>query len=68
MKFKKMLSMFIVIILVITVLAGCGGKKSSTLYDGEYEMDPVLNPLGSEYICKEPVELEIMMASIGRVV
>lgn len=67
MKFKKMLSMFIVIILVITVLAGCGGKKSSTLYDGEYEMDPVLNPLGSEYICKEPVELEIMMASNGNV-
>ena len=67
MKFKRILSTVVTIGIILAVLSGCGTKKSSGLYDGPYEMDPVLNPLGSETICKEPVELEIMIQANGNV-
>ena len=67
MKFKKLLSIVVAITIILAVLSGCGGKKEKSLYDGEYSMDPVLNPLGSETICKEPVELEIMIPANGNV-
>jgi len=66
MNLKKLLCLTIAITMLITALSGCGNKSGNNA-TGPYEMDPVLNPLGSEYICKEPVELEIMMASNGNV-
>ena len=68
MKTKKLLSMIIAVAMIVTPLSGCGPEDYGTdLYDGEYVMDPVLNPLGSETICKEPVELEIMISANGNV-
>ena len=66
MKLKKLLCLTIAITMLITALSGCGNKSGNNA-TGPYEMDPVLNPLGSEIICKEPVELEIMMAANGNV-
>ena len=62
MRTKKILSMLMVVAMTFTVLSGCSPAKKTgkVLYDGEYTMDPVLNPLGSDTICKETVELEIM--------
>lgn len=67
MKFKKLLSMVMAVAIILAALSGCGAKNSTGLYDGDYEIDPVLNPLGSDIICKEPVELEIMIAANGNV-
>ena len=67
MKLKKLLSMIMSAAMVLTALSGCGAKKGSVANGGPYEMDPVLNPLGSEIICKEPVDLEFMMSSNGNV-
>lgn len=67
MKTKKILTLIIAVAMILTVLSGCGPEYGSDLYDGEYTIDPVLNPLGSEIICKEPVELEIMIAANGNV-
>ena len=67
MKLRKMLSIMLALSMVLTVLAGCGTKNENSMYNGDYEIDSVLNPLGSEYICKEPVELEIMIAANGNV-
>ncbi len=62
MRTKKFLSILMVVVMTLTFFSGCGPAKKSgrVLYDGEYTMDPVLNPLGSDTICKETVELEIM--------
>ena len=68
MNFKKLLTLIMVVAMIVTALSGCGSKKGSDLYDGEYTIDPVLNPLGSEFICKEPVELEVMIAANGNVI
>ena len=66
---KKIISMLMVVTMILTVLSGCSPAKKpgKVLYDGEYTMDPVLNPLGSDTICKETVELEIMTVSNGNV-
>lgn len=69
---KKLRLVALMLVLAMTVMAslsGCGpkagGGKSAS---GDYVMDPVLNPLGSETICKETVELEFMMSKNGTVV
>ncbi|MBQ7953995.1 MAG: extracellular solute-binding protein, partial [Clostridia bacterium] len=67
MKMKRQLSIILALVMILTVLSGCGPKKKNSLYDGEYTIDPVLNPLGSDIICKEPVELEVMITSNGKV-
>ncbi|MEE1043186.1 MAG: extracellular solute-binding protein, partial [Clostridia bacterium] len=69
---KKLRLIALMLVLAMTVIAslsGCGPKKS--LVDGtsgDYVMDPVLNPLGSETICKETVTLEFMMGKAGTVI
>ncbi len=69
---KKLRLVALMLVLAMTVMAslsGCGPKKGGgESASGEYVMDPVLNPLGSETICKETVELEIMMGKDGTVV
>jgi len=67
MKIKKITLMFVIVAMILTAFSGCGPKSGNGLYDGDYVMDPVLNPLGSEFICKEPVELELMIAANGNV-
>jgi len=69
MKMRKILSLFMAVAMTLTVLSGCGPAKKdgNGLYDGEYTIDPILNPLGSETICKETVELEIMTVGNGNV-
>lgn len=67
MKMKKMLSMIVAMSMIITALSGCGKNGSLGISDEPYEIDPVLNPLGSEIICKEPVELEVMIGAAGDV-
>lgn len=72
MKMKRFLSLFMATVMVLTILSGCGPKTATNddggFFDGEYVMDPILNPLGSEVICKEPVELEIMTVGNGNVI
>lgn len=59
----RLVALMLVLAMAFTLsLSGCtpkgnDGKSAS----GDYVMDPILNPLGSETICKETVELEFMM-------
>ena len=55
--------MIVTVAVIVDTLSGWGPKGGKDLYDGDYVMDHVLNPLGSEIIYKEPVELEIMIAA-----
>jgi len=70
MKSKKRLAilMLVSVMLIMTSLSGCGGKVIEENVSGDYVMDEVLNPLGSDIICKETVELEFMMPQFGQVV
>lgn len=69
---KKLRLIALVLVLAMTVMAslsGCGSKKGLVKgTSGDYVMDPVLNPLGSETICKETVTLEFMMGKSGSVI
>lgn len=53
-------------VLVVLSVSGCRNTNDGKVSD--YTMDPVLNELGSETICKEKVELEFMLAQSGSVV
>ncbi len=59
----RLVALMLVMSMALTLaLSGCGPKDDSGLStSGDYVMDPVLNPLGSETICKETVELEFML-------
>lgn len=66
---KRLISLFVVCaMLIMATLSGCGGNGAGGSASGDYVMDEVLNPLGSDVICKEPVELEIMLAQRGQVI
>jgi len=68
---KKLRLVALVLVLAMTItasLAGCTKKPTDGLASGDYVMDPVLNPLGSETICKETVTLEFMMGKNGTVI
>ena len=64
---KKLVALMLVVaMLIMASLSGCG-SKNATGVNGEYVMDDVLNPLGSDVICKEKVTLEFMMGNNGAV-
>ncbi len=67
---KKLRTVALLLTLVMTLtvaLSGCtqGGGGAS---DDDYVMDPILNELGSETICKEPVDISLMIAQSGNVI
>lgn len=66
-KLKVGLFLLLVMTIVVSSLAGCKKGSVALDYDGEYVMDPVLNKLGSETICKEKVELNFMLAQSANV-
>ena len=67
---KRVVALLIVsAMLIMATLSGCGGNGAGGgSASGDYVMDPVLNPLGSDIICKEPVELEFMLSQSGSVI
>ena len=66
---KRMIAFMLVSAMVImAALSGCSGNGGGSAAGGDYVMDPVLNPLGSDTICKEPVTLEFMMSQSGQVI
>lgn len=67
MKTKKLISFATVIVMILTVFTGCTPANNGGNGNSDYVMDPVLNPLGSETICKETVDLKIMIAQDGNV-
>ena len=65
----RLVALVLVCAMAITAsLTGCkkGGGKGAA--GGDYVMDEVLNPLGSDTICKEKVTLEFMMGQSGQVI
>lgn len=66
---KRMIAFMLVSAMVImAALSGCSGNGGGSAAGGDYVMDPVLNPLGSDTICKEPVTIEFMMSQSGTVI
>ncbi len=66
-KFRTVALLLTLVMTLTVALSGCtvgGGGK----IDDDYVMDPVLNELGSETICKEPVDISIMIAQSGTVI
>ena len=64
----RLIGLVLVLSMIVLALSGCGTKNelvSGT--SGSYVMDPILNPLGSETICKETVTLEFLMSRSGTV-
>lgn len=66
-KLRLVALMLVLAMSVMACLSGCDGKNGEGSSSSNYVMDPVLNPLGSDIICKEPVTLEFMMGQSGTV-
>lgn len=68
---KKMRLVCLVLVCAMSImsaLSGCAGGGNGDSASSDYVMDEVLNPLGSDVICKEPVTLEFMMSQMGQVI
>ena len=66
---KRVIALLIVsAMLIMATLSGCDGNGVGGSASGDYVMDEVLNPLGSDVICKEPVELEILLSKSDSVI
>ena len=68
--FKRIASVFIVVITLTLILAGCNNTKSANSNEttDAYVMDSNLNSLGEFPICKETVELKIMMEQNSNII
>lgn len=63
---RRVVALLLVCVMTMAVaLSGCTGGTGDK--DDGYVMDPVLNELGSDTICKETVTLKVMMPQDGNV-